>query len=79
MPAWGGGRMPLSSELADATLEVLDGCAQGDFFEPELQARAPMLQAQSRLSKLPTPKTLLVERFRSREGHHLFLYPFAGR
>ena len=38
-----------------------------------------MLQAQARLSQLPTPKTLLVERFRSREGHHLFLYPFAGR
>jgi ATP-dependent Lhr-like helicase len=32
-----------------------------------------------RLSKLPTTKTLLVERWRSREGHHLYLYPFAGR
>jgi ATP-dependent Lhr-like helicase len=79
VPAWSGGRMPLSSELADATLRVLDGCAQGDWLEPELQSAQPMLQAQLRLSKLPTPKTLLVERFRSREGHHLFIYPFAGR
>ncbi|HYN61819.1 MAG TPA: ligase-associated DNA damage response DEXH box helicase, partial [Rubrivivax sp.] len=79
VPAWGGGRMPLSSELADATLAVLDGCAQGDWFEPELSCAGPMLQAQMRLSKLPSSKTLLVERFRSREGHHLFLYPFAGR
>jgi ATP-dependent helicase Lhr and Lhr-like helicase len=79
VPAWGGGRMPLSSELADATLAVLAGCAQGDWLEPELQSAQPMLQAQLRLSKLPTPKTLLVERWRSREGHHLFLYPFAGR
>jgi len=71
--------MPLSSELADATLAVLAGCAQGDWLEPELQSAQPMLQAQLRLSKLPTPKTLLVERFRSREGHHLFVYPFAGR
>jgi ATP-dependent Lhr-like helicase len=38
-----------------------------------------MLETQLRLSKLPTPQTLLIERFRSREGHHLFLYPFAGR
>jgi ATP-dependent helicase Lhr and Lhr-like helicase len=38
-----------------------------------------MLRAQLRLSKLPTPKTLLVEHFHSREGHHLYLYPFAGR
>ncbi len=79
VPAWGGGRMPLSSELADATLAVLAGCVQGDWLEPELQSAAPMLQAQLRLSKLPTPKTLLVERYRSREGHHLMLYPFAGR
>jgi ATP-dependent Lhr-like helicase len=38
-----------------------------------------MLETQARLSRLPTPTTLLVERFRSREGQHLFLYPFAGR
>jgi ATP-dependent Lhr-like helicase len=31
------------------------------------------------LSKLPTPQTLLIERFHSREGQHLFIYPFAGR
>ena len=79
VPAWGGGRMPLSSELADATLAVLDGCRQGDWLDPELQSAQPMLQAQGRLSQLPTPKTLLVEQWRSREGHHLFLYPFAGR
>ena len=71
--------MPLSSEMADATLELLAGAAQGDFFEPEMLAAMPMLQTQARLSKLPTPKTLLVERFESREGFHLYLYPFAGR
>jgi ATP-dependent Lhr-like helicase len=38
-----------------------------------------MLDAQQRLSALPTPQTLLVEQHRSREGHHLFVYPFAGR
>jgi ATP-dependent Lhr-like helicase len=38
-----------------------------------------MLQTQSRLSRLPTPATLLVEQYDSREGHHVFLYPFAGR
>jgi ATP-dependent Lhr-like helicase len=71
--------MPLSNELADSVLEVLAGAAQGDFAEPELQAARPMLETQIRLSRLPTPTTLLIERFRSREGQHLFLYPFAGR
>jgi ATP-dependent Lhr-like helicase len=79
VPAWAGGKMPLSSELADATLAALESARQGDFFEPELQAARPMLDAQQRLSRLPTPKTLLVEQFQSREGHHVFVYPFAGR
>lgn len=52
---------------------------QGDFLEPEMQAAQPMLTTQARLSRLPRPGTLLVERFASREGHHLFLYPFGGR
>jgi ATP-dependent helicase Lhr and Lhr-like helicase len=77
--SWAGAKMPLSNELADAVLDVLAGVAQGDFFEPELQAALPMLQTQLRLSKLPTPKALLIERFHSREGQHLFIYPFAGR
>src|SRR5207344_1737100 len=79
VPVWAGGKMPLSSELADATLEALEAARQGDFFEPELQAAMPMLAAQARLSKLPTTKTLLIEQHRSREGFHVFIYPFAGR
>ena len=46
---------------------------------PSCRPRGRCSQTQARLSRLPTPETLLVERFRSREGHHLFLYPFAGR
>jgi len=79
MISWAGAKMPLSSELADAVLEVLAGAAQGDFFEPELEAARPMLETQAQLSRIPTPKTLLIERLTSREGQHLFIYPFAGR
>jgi ATP-dependent Lhr-like helicase len=38
-----------------------------------------MLETQARLSHIPTPDTVLVESFRSREGWHLYVYPFAGR
>jgi len=79
VPAWSGGKMPLSSEMAASVLELLDGAAQGDFFDIEMQAAMPMLRAQERLSQLPRRDVLLVEQFHSREGHHLFLYPFAGR
>jgi ATP-dependent Lhr-like helicase len=79
VPSWAGSKMPLSSEMADAVLALLHGAARGEFDEPELVAAQPMLAAQARLSRLPSAGRLLVERFRSREGHHLFIYPFAGR
>jgi ATP-dependent Lhr-like helicase len=79
VPSWAGSKMPLSSELADATLQVLAELPTIKVSEPELQSAGPMLDAQRRLSHLPSPGRLLVERFSSREGQHLFLYPFAGR
>ena len=79
MISWAGAKMPLSSELADSVLEVLAGVAQGDFFEPELEAARPMLETQARLSRIPTARMLLLETLTSREGQHVFLYPFAGR
>jgi ATP-dependent Lhr-like helicase len=86
VPSWAGGRMPLSTELADAVVELLATVLPGDAAaeaadpaDPELRAAGPMLATQARLSRLPTPGTLLVERYRSREGEHLYLYPFAGR
>ncbi len=79
VPAWGGTKMALSEAMTGAVLELLQGAAQGRFIEPEMQAAQPMLLAQRRLSQLPQPGVLLVERHTSREGHHLFLYPFGGR
>lgn len=79
VPTWMGSKMALSTELSDAVLEMMQSAAQGEFFDPELQAARPMLQTQQRLSKIPTPHTLLVEAFQSREGQHLYIYPFAGR
>ncbi len=79
VPAWSGSKMPLSSELASAVQDVLHAAAQGDFAEPELQAARPMLLAQEKLSKIPVRGRLLVEQFQSKEGEHLFVYPFAGR
>ncbi len=79
VPTWQGSKMALSTEMGDAVLEMMQRAAQGDYIEPELQAARPMLETQARLSRIPTPRTLLVEAFESREGHHLYVYPFAGR
>ncbi|WP_434458417.1 ligase-associated DNA damage response DEXH box helicase [Stutzerimonas urumqiensis] len=79
VPRWNGGRMPLSSELADAVVEQLGEASRGHFDTPEMQLARPLLEVQMRWSALPTETTLLAETHKSREGWHLFLYPFAGR
>ena len=79
VPRWNGGRMPLSNTLADAVVEQLAQAEQGRFDSPELQRVQPLLELQQQWSALPTPATLLAEVLTSRDGTHLFLYPFAGR
>ena len=79
VPRWSGMRMALSPVLAGAVLEQLALAAQGQYRTPELQALRPLLALQQRWSALPTPGTLLAETLRTREGWHLFVYPFAGR
>jgi ATP-dependent helicase Lhr and Lhr-like helicase len=81
---WNGARMAFSSEMGEAVRTVLERAGSGPggslvLDSPELRAAGPMLDAQHRLSRLPERGRLLVERYRSREGHHLFVYPFAGR
>ncbi|HZX29272.1 MAG TPA: ligase-associated DNA damage response DEXH box helicase [Telluria sp.] len=76
---WQGAKMPMSSELAHAMLEQLRRAARGVTEGPEMEALRPLLAIQQRWSALPTDETLVVESMRSRDGHHLFLYPFAGR
>lgn len=79
VPRWSGGRMPLSSELADAVVARFAAAAAGQLIGPEMHRLQPLLAVQQAWSALPTPERLLVETLRSREGWHLFVYPFAGR
>ena len=76
---WMGAKMPLSSELAHAALEQLRLASEGQFVGPEMEALRPLIEIQQRWSALPTIDTFVVESMKSREGHHLFVYPFAGR
>jgi ATP-dependent Lhr-like helicase len=79
IPRWAGARMPLSTELAAAVRQKLEEARTGRCAGPEMQAVAPVLEQQALISRIPALDELLVERFRSREGHHLFVYPFEGR
>ena len=79
VPRWAGGKMPLSSEMANAVLARLEAASNDQFVGPEMRAIEPLLKLQATNSCLPTPSILVAERMHSKEGHHLFLYPFAGR
>ncbi len=76
---WMGGRMPLSSELSDAIRRRLDAAAGGEFRGAEMQGLRPLLEVQADWSCIPRQHELLIERIKSRDGYHLYLYPFAGR
>ncbi|TFW20214.1 ligase-associated DNA damage response DEXH box helicase [Duganella callida] len=79
VPRWQGGRMPMSSELAHAALEQLRRATLGRYEGPEMRALQPLLAIQQRWSSLPTAETTVIETMHSREGRHLFMFPFAGR
>ena len=79
VPRWNGARMPLSTTLADALLDQLALADADRIDSPELRCLRPLLETQKRWSALPVPGMLLAEVVQTREGTHLFLYPFAGR
>jgi ATP-dependent Lhr-like helicase len=79
VPRWNGGRMSLSNTLAHAVVRQLALADAGRYDSPELQRLRPLLEIQQQWSALPTPHTLVAETLKTREGWHLFLYPFAGR
>jgi len=78
-PRWMGSRLAISGSLAAAVRRTLHSARQGDVSAEELAAAWPVLDAQSRLSRIPAAGTCLAETCETREGHHLFLYPFEGR
>ena len=78
-PRWAGGRLPLSTSLATAMRRTLEQARQGDVTSDELAAAWPVLEAQARLSRIPGQEAVLAETCQTRDGHHLFLYPFEGR
>jgi ATP-dependent Lhr-like helicase len=79
IPVWGGGKSPLSSELALGVRQKLESANLGIYKEKEMKALGPSLTLQGSQSHLPKSNELLIERTDTREGTNWFVYPFAGR
>lgn len=79
VPSWAGGRMPLSSQLsAMLRIKIRESLKQPHQSE-ELRKIAPLIEKQAERSHVPTDDEFLIEYFESREGFHLYFYPFEGR
>lgn len=79
VPRWAGGKMALSTLLAERTRALIGQAKEGRFESPELRLVRPLLELQARWSALPAHGEWLVERIRTREGHAWYFYPFEGR
>jgi ATP-dependent Lhr-like helicase len=79
VPRWMGTRLPLSDALAERLRARLEEASRGTFRDAEMEAVRPVLEVQARWSRVPRADELLIERLQTREGHHLFVYPFEGR
>ena len=79
VPHWSGARMPISPQLAAWIRVKLDQARQGIFQGREMTAVRGILELQAAWSRLPAVDELLIERVKTREGHHLFFYPVEGR
>jgi len=80
IPSWMGGRLPLSASLGKVLRQQVSVAANGKRRTAiELQALKPLFTLQKRLSHVPAENELLIEQIETRDGFHLFVYPFEGR
>jgi ATP-dependent helicase Lhr and Lhr-like helicase len=82
VPSWAGGRLPLSSQLGKVLRKKLNDAASDENLstkEIELTALKPLFDLQKELSAVPKENELLIEHIETKDGFHLFIYPFEGR
>ncbi|MFT3936283.1 MAG: ligase-associated DNA damage response DEXH box helicase [Chitinophagaceae bacterium] len=87
VPSWNGGRMPLSANLGrklreklnEAFIKVKDERHKVKGRDIELTALQPLFDLQEQLSHVPRANELLIEQIETKDGFHLFVYPFEGR
>jgi ATP-dependent Lhr-like helicase len=83
VPSWQGGRMPLSANFGKMlryafSPEPGPSSSSGPA-SIELRVLKPLFDLQQTLSHLPRANELLIEQIETKDGFHLFVYPFEGR
>jgi ATP-dependent Lhr-like helicase len=79
VPSWMGGRMSLSSNLGEMLRQTFEQVFSQYVNEVEIAALQPLFQLQQTLSHIPKRNELLAELIDTKDGFHLFVFPFEGR
>jgi len=86
IPSWQGGRMPLSANLGFMLRKKFDEAGlhiENQNLrikkEKELEILKPLFDLQEYLSHIPKKNELLIEQIETKDGFHLFVFPFEGR
>jgi ATP-dependent helicase Lhr and Lhr-like helicase len=91
VPSWEGGRLPLSDNLGKKLRETFNYAYQltSDKKESfkienskipiEVKVLEPLFVLQEKLSHIPRANELLIEQIETKEGYHLYVFPFEGR
>ncbi len=79
IPAWLGGRLPLSAILGEVLRKAFQQAADPAPFHPLLAFLEPLFEKQRTASAIPRENETLLELIHTRDGYHLFVYPFEGR
>jgi ATP-dependent Lhr-like helicase len=84
VPSWQGGRMPLSANLGimlrkkfNEAYSVISNTQSHT--DVEIRVLEPLFKLQQSLSHIPRENELLIEHIETKDGYHLFVYPFEGR
>ena len=79
IPSWNGGRMPLSANLGEMLRQAFNSALSKGAKAIEIRVLQPLFELQKDLSHIPREGELLIEQIETRDGFHLFVYPFEGR
>ena len=85
IPSWQGGRVPLTANLGFMLRKKFDEAGMllhkknKKEIAPEITVLQPLFELQEYLSHIPKQNELLVEHIETKDGFHLFVFPFEGR
>lgn len=78
VPSWMGGRISFTSNLSETLRHVMEQAGAGDSQMIEMRTLAPLFELQKKRSAIPYKGETLIEYITTKDGHHLFVFPFEG-